>query len=84
MTAFINYSINTGLSLSSSRNPQATVCDIAHIAEAMRANTAADLVCAVDDETQHMIEEEGYFKGSDVTLFDLETIIETLSEFFGA
>jgi hypothetical protein len=79
MSYFINYSENTGISIDTSRAPDATATDIGDIASALTNYSRESLTCSLDDETTALLSDGSYWSGFDVSTGTLEAIYELVT-----
>lgn len=62
------------------REPQATVCDLLDIVQAMEEGETTHLVCSIDDSVKQSIDSGLYWLGCDATLETLEHLNNVIEE----
>ena len=73
MSKFINL-VNGALSINTYRAPQAAATDIADIAEAITTESPECLTCSIDGSEIDVLEDGGYWQGSNVSQESLELL----------
>ena len=78
MSKFLNFDINSGLSISTSRSPQATVGDIADVTLAYQ-NCDENVCCDLEGAADALCDGE-YLKGTDLTQAAVEDVYNFIIE----
>ncbi len=84
MSSFVNYSIKHGLTITSSRNPQAELCNIGELLEAVTNDTLQELCCGVDERTLNTLKRPDYLSNYNYSAHSLSLLYKTIHLHLGA